>query len=134
MVGSQYSANQVVHDRQVRECLEQFLAMLRERRRPFAFFYFHTQMGAFNSGPLPRIRHVINQWPAAEQALLVQYDVIHPRWYTKFRDSFRRHPDPDVRFCKFKTVVEFLVSMADDPLMGQRLLSSLPKEIVNVYL
>lgn len=109
LIGSKYNSNQAINSKLVREHLETFLSMLRERRRPFALVYFHTQMNTFSSGPLSRIRNVVNAWTPAENSLLVSYDVIHPRWFTKFRDSFRRHPDPDVRFASYRTIVDFLI-------------------------
>jgi len=60
--------------------------------------------------------------------------VIHPRWYTKVRDTLRLHPNPDVRFSTYKTVVDFLISLTNDPQLGMKVVNSLPREIFNVYL
>jgi hypothetical protein len=44
--------------------------------------------------------------------------VIHAGWFAKLRDSVRRHPDPDVRFVTYRTIVDFLVSISDDAVLA----------------
>lgn len=46
----------------------------------------------------------------------------------------RRHPDPDVRFVAFKTIVDFIISMENDGQIAQKIISALPRDIQNVYL
>ena len=134
LFGTKYDSQAVVEGETLRQHFTAFLELLRQRRRPFAFVYFHSQMPAFSSGPLPRIRHTMNTWSPSEQALLVQYDVIHPRWFTKLRDRVRRHPDPDITFNSYRTIVDFFLSVSDDPSIATRIMGALPKEILNLYL
>lgn len=60
--------------------------------------------------------------------------MIHPKWFTLLRDYVRVHPDPDVRFRYYNSIVDFLISIDDDPLLGSKILSAMPKDIVNLYL
>ena len=71
MFGFKYRSEQIVNEKNIREHLGDFLEMLRQRRRPFSFIYFHTLKNTFDSGPLPRIRHVLMPWNPQEKSLLV---------------------------------------------------------------
>lgn len=71
MFGTKYRSDVVVDGEMIREYFNTFLDMLRVRRRPFVFIYFHSLMNAFALGPISRIRNIINSWEASEQALLV---------------------------------------------------------------
>lgn len=71
MFGLKYVGEQVINEKNIRSHLADFLEMLRERRRPFCFIYFHTQQNMFSSGPLPRIRHIMMDWTPPEKSLLV---------------------------------------------------------------
>jgi len=50
------------------------------------------------------------------------------------RDKVRRHPDPDIKFTTFNTMVDYFVSISDDPVLGTKILGALPREILNLYL